>query len=223
MLLRLYCCGKINHTTRCRIVKRVHIERGGTTGVLDWRVGGTGSERDAHRRMDNEAHTGRRPGNAEDMSWTGNRKTRTQIYVYKCRRIERLQPIRSAKQMPTPDHLRTQGKRWRYCRKHTGVPRSSTSLPKTCRKKTMENDRGESFGFGPTALRPRQCAIPFSHRPPLFYSSRREAVYIALTHINSLSFWTEIPLDSLPTGYYYLGSDLCTYLTTLYNNVRAHV
>ena len=64
----------------------------------------------------------------------------------------------------------------------------------------MENNR-EAFGFGPTALRPRQCAIPFSHRLPLFYSSRREAVYIALTHINSLSFRTEIPLDSLPTGF----------------------
>ena len=54
---------------------------------------------------------------------------------------------------------------------------------------------------------------PFSPRLPLFYSSRREAVYIALTHINSLSFRTEIPLDSLPTGFYYLGSDLSpTYL-----------
>ena len=130
-----------------------------------------------------------------------------------CRLIKRLQPIRPARQMPTPDNRRTQEPRRRYCRKHTGVPRSSTSLPKTCGKKAMENDRGEAFGYGPTTLRPRQCAIPFSHRLPLFYSSRREAVYIALTHINSLSFRTEIPLDSLPTGFYYLGSDLSpTYL-----------
>ena len=96
--------------------------------------------------------------------------------------------------------------------------------PENLQKKAMENDRGEAFGYGPTALRPPQCAIPFlPHRLPLFYSSRREAVYIALTHINSLSFRTEIPLDPLPTRYYYLGSDLCTYLPTLYNNVHAHV
>ena len=44
-----------------------------------------------------------------------------------------------------------------------------------------------------------------------------------LHHINSLSFRTEIPLDSLPTGYYYIGFDICTYLSTLYNKVRAHV
>ena len=62
-----------------------------------------------------------------------------------------------------------------------------------------------------------------SHRLPLFYSSRREAVCHRLHHINSLSFRTEIPLDSLPTEYYYLGFDFCTYLSTLYNKVRAHV
>ena len=64
---------------------------------------------------------------------------------------------------------------------------------------------------------------PLSHRLPLFYSSRREAVCHHLHHINSLSFRTEIPLDSLPTEYYYLGFDFCTYLSTLYNKVRAHV
>ena len=74
----------------------------------------------------------------------------------------------------------------------------------------MESDR-EAFGYGPTALRLRQCAIPLSHRLPLFYSSMREAVYIALTHINSLSFRAEIPLDSLPTGFTTLDS---TYVPT---------
>ena len=129
------------------------------------------------------------------------------------RLIKRLQLIRPAKQMSMHVHLRTRGIRWRYCRKHTGVPRSNTSLPKPTDWKAMESDREEAFGYGPTALRPPQCAIPFSHCLPLFYSSRREAVYIALTHIRSLSFRIEIPLDSLPTGFYYLGSDLSpTYL-----------
>ena len=34
--------------------------------------------------------------------------------------------------------------------------------------------RGEASGFGPTALRPPQCAMPFSQRLPLFYSFKRE-------------------------------------------------
>ena len=91
------------------------------------------------------------------------------------------------------------------------------------RKKLWGNDREEAFGYSPTTLRPHSRTIPFPHRLPLFYSSRREAVCHRLHHINSLSFRTEIPLDLLPTGYYYLGFDFCTYLSTLYNKVCAHV
>ena len=44
--------------------------------------------------------------------------------------------------------------RWRFYRKHTGVPRSRVSLSKTCVKIAMENDREEGLGPSPTTLRP---------------------------------------------------------------------
>ena len=61
------------------------------------------------------------------------------------------------------------------------------------KRKLWRMDRGEAFGSGPTALRPPQCTIPLSPRLPLFYSSRRGAVY---------------NINYLPTKYNYLGFTL---------------
>ena len=119
--------------TRCRVTTRVRGERGRTTGVLNRRAGDRrGKERERPAYVWAKKHTGTRPVNAEDTSGARDRAKDTNICIFKNKyRIrERLQLIRLAKQMPMPVRQRTQGIRWRYCRKHTGVPRSSTSLPK---------------------------------------------------------------------------------------------
>ena len=81
---------------------------------------------------------------------------------------ERLQPIRPAKQMPMPDCLRTKEMQWRCCRKHTGVPRSSPSLPKTCKNELWRMEEEKRPACDPTTLRPRQCATLFSTCLPPF-------------------------------------------------------
>ena len=58
---------------------------------------------------------------------------------------------RSSKQREPPENLQER-KRWRM-------------------------NRGEAFGFGPTALRPPQCRMPSLTCLPLFYSPRREPFY----------------------------------------------
>ena len=90
-------------------------------------------ERERFAYVRAKKHTGTRPVNAEDTTGARDRAKDTNICIFKNKyRIrERLQPIRPAKYlMPMHVRLRTQGKRWWYCRKHTGVPRSSRSLPK---------------------------------------------------------------------------------------------
>ena len=106
-------------------------------------------------------------------------RKRTQAYVF--RRFEWLQPISPARRMPTPDHPRTQGTGWRFCRKHTSVPRSRTSLPRTCRKKAMENDREEEFGPQSDNTSFPLTRDPFSLCLSLFYSSRREVICHSFT------------------------------------------
>ena len=101
--------------------------------------------------------TGTRLVNAESTSGARDRAKDMNICIFmnKYRARKRLQPIRPAKQMSMHVRLHVQGTRWRYCRKHTGVPRSSTSLPKTSkRRKLWRRDGGEAFGFGLTALCP---------------------------------------------------------------------
>ena len=78
---------------------------------------------------------------------------------------------------------------------------------KLAEKKLWRMDRGEAFGSSPTTLRPPQCTTPFSQCLPLFYSSRRGAVY---------------NINYLPTKYNYLGFT-CTYFSILYIKGRAHV
>ena len=110
----------------------------------------------SRQRMGKE-RTGTGLVNVGDTSGARDRAKDTNMYIFmiKYRTRKRLQPIRPAKQMLMPVRLPTQGTRWRYCRKHTGVSRSSTSLPKVCRRRKLwRMDGGEAFGFGLTALRP---------------------------------------------------------------------
>ena len=52
--------------------------------------------------------------------------------------------------------------RWRFCRKHTGVPRSRISFSKTCASKAREDDREEEFG-----LQSDSTSFPLNAPPPL--------------------------------------------------------
>ena len=58
------------------------------------------------------------------------------------------------------------------------------------KRKRSRMNRGEAFGFGPTALRPPQMPAPFSPRLPLFYSFKKGAVSL---------------INYLPTESNYLG------------------
>ena len=82
---------------------------------------------------------------------------------------------RSSKQREPPENLQER-KRWRM-------------------------NRGEAFGFGPTALRPPQCTIPLSPRLPLFYSFKKGAVFL---------------INYLPTESNYLGSTLYLLLYSIH-------
>ena len=70
------------HPPRCRVATPVRGERGGTTGVLDRRVGEERErERDARSRRDNEAHgDAARQHKRHELS--RRQGTRTQVYVY---------------------------------------------------------------------------------------------------------------------------------------------
>ena len=139
-------------------------------------------------------HTGKRPDDAEDTSGAkdGAKRTRVCILMNKSRLITRLQPIRLAKQMSMPVRLRTRGYDGgtaRSTRAFLEVARASRNMQKGKLQRATEKRSvtvRQHFVFAP-------ARSPLSHRLPLFYSLRREAVYIALTHINSLSFRTEIP------------------------------
>ena len=79
---------------------------------------------------------------------------------------------------------------WRCCRKHTGVPQSSASLPKPARKKAVELWRmkeREASGFGPTTLRPLYARSPLSPLLLPFIASRREPFPSLTTHLTNLS------------------------------------
>ena len=86
--------------------------------------GGKEIERDP-RTYGQRKHTGTRTVNAEDTSGARDRAKDTNICIFKnkYRILERLQPTRPARRMPMLVRQRTQGIQWRYCRKHTGVPR----------------------------------------------------------------------------------------------------
>ena len=74
----------------------------------------------------------------------------------------------AGEQMPMPARLRTKDTRWRCCRKHTGVPRNSASLPKPAGKKLWRMEEEKRPVCDPTTLRPLQRAIPSSLCLPPF-------------------------------------------------------
>ena len=139
-------------------------ERGGTIGVLDRRAGEREGGRETLTHVWAKKHTGKRPVNAETQVEPETEQKNTSICILMdiCRLIKRLQPIRPARQMPTPDNPRTQGTRWRYFRKHTGVPQSSTSLPKTCRKESYGERQRRCVRF-----MVRQHFVPLTCDPAL--------------------------------------------------------
>ena len=68
---------------------------------------------------------------------------------------------------------------WRCCRKHTGVPQSSASLPKTCTKESygaMENERERSVRIRSDNTSSSLRAIPSLSTSPSFYSFKKGAV-----------------------------------------------
>ena len=103
-----------------------------------------GEKRERDPRTYGQRNTRERPVNVEDTGGVRDRaKGYEYIYIFKSisKLHKRLQPIRPAKHMPMLVRQRTQGIRWRYCRKHTGVPRSSTSLPKPAERSYGERQR----------------------------------------------------------------------------------
>ena len=93
------------------------------------------------------------------------------IYVFGLRQ---LQPASRRDRTPAPAHALREA-RWRLCRKHSGVPRSRVSLPKTCTERLWRRQRRRArFQSGSTSS--SSIAIPITIHLPLFYSPRREAV-----------------------------------------------
>ena len=103
--------------------------------------------------------------------------------------------------------------RWRFCRKHTGVPRSRINLSRTCAKESYgERQRRRARSQSDSTSSPL-AHDTFPPRLPLFYNSRREAispVYITLI----LCPFRQRHSSILPIEYCYLGFDFCAYLST---------
>ena len=152
--------------------------------------------------MDREAHRdATRKQRRHELS--GRQRIRTQVYVYKymyandSNGYNRSGRRDGCRRLITHAHRET---RWRFCRKHTGVPRSRISLSRTCATESYgKRQRRRARSQSDNTSFPLMRDAPSLPRLPLFYSSRREAIVTRLHHIISLSFRTEIPLDSLPT------------------------
>ena len=94
---------------------------------------------------------------------------------------------------------------WRCCRKHTGIPQSSASLPKPAQKGATELWKREKRSVcNPTALRPLYARSPFSLLLPPFYILKKGAVSL---------------LNCPPNKSNYLGSSL--YLIPSYLHRRS--
>ena len=77
---------------------------------------------------------------------------------------------------------------WRCCRKHTGIPQSSTSLPKPAQKGATELwKREKRLVCNPTTLRPLYARSPLSLLLPPFIASRRELFPFLTTHLTNLT------------------------------------
>ena len=110
--------------------------------------------------------------------------------------------------MPMPVRLRAQEIRWRCCRKLTGVPRSSASLPKTCRKGSYgewtEEKRSVTVRQHFVLLNARLL----SHHVSLSFIVQEGSLFTSLT----------IYLPNITTQ-----DSLCTYFSTIYIKGRARV
>ena len=131
VLMPVYC-----ETER---VTRVRGEQGGTTGVLDGEVDEERGEREKEGETRSHMH---RHGRAQKTQQTlDDRKTEyTNANVCIYIDIKKVTANRPTQQIPTPAHSHAhtnRAVRWRLCRKHTGVPRSRVSLPKTCARKRL--------------------------------------------------------------------------------------
>ena len=174
-------------------------KRGGTTGVLNRRAGDRRERReiDARLRMNRETQ-GFGPSTQKTRMDTKSVKD-TNVYVYINQRQtdnevhEWLQPNRPANKCQCL-FVSAKGEiGWRCCRKHTGVPQSTASLPKPARKRAVELWRmkeREASGFSPTALRPLYTRYPLSPRLPLFIEQEG----------------SRLGINFLPTESNYLGS-----------------
>ena len=105
------------------------------------------------------------------------------------------------------EHERRAGRR--CCRKHTGFPQNSASLPKTCTAKAIElwkkcRERSVRIRSDSTSSSPRaRCPLP-PHLPPFIgYEGSRSALKSYLPYLTT--------------------SDIPMYLTLLYVQVRACV
>ena len=123
-------------------------------------------DRETHVRMRKRTQ-GHGPSTQKNKWTPRQRDTNVYIYILTNKEHESVTTEQAGEQMPMTARQRKKGKTgWRCCRKHTGVPQSSASLPETCTEEScraVENERErEASGFGPTALRPLYARSPFS-------------------------------------------------------------
>ena len=107
--------------------------------------------------------------------------------------------------MLMPDRLREKGIQRRCCRKHTGVPRSSASLPKTCREESYGEWKRRSVRFRSDSTSPSQTP-PTLCVSPLLYRFQKGAVFL---------------INYLPIESNYLGSALYLHLDSIPQRARA--
>ena len=148
--------------TRCRVATRVRGELGGTTGpFLDGEIDEERGEREKEGGTHCHSHRHERAERTQPATQQTRDDQKTEytnanvcIYIY----VNTVTADRPTQRMPTPAHSHAhtdRRARWRLCRKHTGVPRSRVSLPKTCvGKRLWRNSRREWLGPSPTTLRP---------------------------------------------------------------------
>ena len=126
-----------------------------------------------------------------------------------CGRFERLQPIRPARRMPNQP-----GNKMEILSEAHGRSTEQNQPLKILRAEKLWRSIEKKSSVPIRQHFVLSNAHPFSPRPPLFYSSRREAVspvYITLI----LCLFGQRYSSILPTEYCYLGFDFCANLSTI--------
>ena len=128
-------------------------------------------------------YTGTRPFVTETrMDTDTERRKLMNVCINKATTSKKLQPTigrgsvtteQAGEQMPMPVRCSAvKGAGRRCCRKHTGVPRSSTSLHENLHRKSYgareRRTEREASGIGPTTLRPLCARSPLLPCPPRF-------------------------------------------------------